>query len=266
VDGELFVTALEGDAGQAMPTSASPAPVGAGGCPDIPDLFSTTCTASLCHDASNKAQGLDLASPHVAARLVGVSATEGRGLLIDPATPSNSILYLKLTDSPPFGARMPLAQTPLAASTTACVLAWITNGEPDSPSPDAGADAPSSPSPSSSSSSSSSPDAATPVDSSSGGGGSVCATSVDSYGLTRCACFPGSVETTNTVATCSGYDCCVRYASDSGLAEGFGNPLLSSGLCACYSSADITAMLGASATCKSFAGGSSDRTIVQSCP
>jgi hypothetical protein len=254
VDGGLFSAASVDDAGQVVPTSVDPGAGGGGGCPDIPSLFTTTCTASLCHDASYKAQGLDLASPHVATRLVGVAATEGPGLLIDPSTPSRSILYVKLTDGPPFGARMPLGLPPLDTSTTACVLAWITNGEPASTGPEAGPDSPSS------------PDATTPADSSSGTGGSVCATSVDSDGFTRCACYPGSVQTTNTVATCAGYDCCVRYASDSGLAEGFGNPLLSSGLCACYSSADIVAMLGASATCKSFAGGASDRTIVPTCP
>ena len=99
---------------------------GAGACPDIPDFLAATCTGSGCHGSSNKAQGLDLQSPDVASRLVGISATEGPGLLIAPSSPSDSILYLKLTATPPFGARMPLGGTPLDASTLACVLAWIT--------------------------------------------------------------------------------------------------------------------------------------------
>jgi mono/diheme cytochrome c family protein len=110
---ERFVSEDAGEAG------------GGGTCPDIPDFFATTCTASACHSSSNKAQGLDLQSPDVASRLVGISATEGPGLLIDPSSPSNSVIYLKLTANPPFGSRMPLAETPLDATTMACILTWI---------------------------------------------------------------------------------------------------------------------------------------------
>jgi hypothetical protein len=96
-----------------------------GECTSIPAFFGTTCTASACHSSSNMAQGLDLQSPNLAVRLVGVAATEGKGLLIDPSTPSESILYLKLTASPPFGARMPLGEAPLDDPMMACVLDWI---------------------------------------------------------------------------------------------------------------------------------------------
>jgi hypothetical protein len=58
--------------------------------------------------------------------LVGVPSGEGVGLLIDPATPSKSVLYTKLLASPPFGARMPTGGS-LDTSTTQCVLAWITS-------------------------------------------------------------------------------------------------------------------------------------------
>jgi hypothetical protein len=122
-DPALFLAALDASAtnGDASATNED-----GGACPDIPDFFAATCTGSTCHSSSNKAQGLDLQSPDVASRLVGIAATEGPGLLIDPSSPSDSILYLKLTASPPFGAQMPLAETPVDASTLACVLAWIT--------------------------------------------------------------------------------------------------------------------------------------------
>jgi hypothetical protein len=113
---------LGADAGAADPEAAATADAG---CPDIPALFATTCTASSCHSASNKAQGLDLQSPDLAARLVGVPATEGPGLLVDPSTPSQSVLCTKLQPDPPFGARMPLSAAPLDGATIACVLAWI---------------------------------------------------------------------------------------------------------------------------------------------
>jgi predicted CxxxxCH...CXXCH cytochrome family protein len=128
-DPERFIAALGvGDAGLADESQPPPASDGAvaGNCPDIPGLFAQTCTAASCHSASTKSQGLDLQSPNLAARLVGAPATEGPGLLIDPSAPSQSILYEKLTANPPFGARMPLAATPLDDATMACVLAWIT--------------------------------------------------------------------------------------------------------------------------------------------
>ena len=131
------------EAGAVGATDAS-APVGGdeagadGSCPDVPALLAHTCTASTCHNASDKAQGLDLQSPDVAARLVGVPATEGAGVLVDPSTPSKSVLYEKLGASPPFGARMPLGASPLDAPTLACVLAWITQAA-DAPGSDAAA-------------------------------------------------------------------------------------------------------------------------------
>jgi hypothetical protein len=94
-------------------------------------------------------------------------------------------------------------------------------------------------------------------------GGETCQTSIGSYGYTQCACLQGSAATSNVVAACTGYDCCVRYAPGSGLAEGFGNPALSSDLCACYSSAEIVAIFGGPTTCQAFAG---DGTVVSSCP
>jgi hypothetical protein len=96
-------------------------------CPNVPQaIFLPTCTSAACHNSQNPMQHLDLQSPNLAARLVGVPSTEGPGLLIDPAAPSNSVLYTKLSAAPPFGARMPLALAPLDSEAMDCVLAWIT--------------------------------------------------------------------------------------------------------------------------------------------
>ena len=163
-DPERFLAAAGGDSGSAQgiqpPVGSEAGGGGSGGggsgsggsgggssaCPDIPGLLGQTCTASGCHNASSKAQGLDLQSPDLASRLVGAPATEGPGLLIDPSTPSNSILYEKLTAMPPFGARMPLGGAPLDSATLACVLAWITQeassaGAGEGGAPGGGADA-----------------------------------------------------------------------------------------------------------------------------
>jgi hypothetical protein len=109
-----------------------------GVCADVPStLFATTCAKSGCHSSTDRAQQLDLESPDVASRLVGISATEGVGLLIDPSNPAMSVLYTKLTMVPPFGSRMPLGGAPVDDATLSCVLAWITaNGEDASVSDD----------------------------------------------------------------------------------------------------------------------------------
>jgi hypothetical protein len=225
-----------------------------GACPDIPQFLAATCTASSCHNASDEAQGLDLQSPDVASRLVGVMATEGPGLLVDPSAPSASILYLKLMASPPFGAQMPLGQKPLPGATTACILDWIESGEMASAGPVEAGGGPAS-------------DATAPVveGAESADAGMSCQTTMDANGFMRCSCLAGTAPSANAVASCTGYDCCVRYAPDSGLMEGFGDQTLSSNLCACYSSADIAAIYGATVTCQHFAGGSG-AMIVKSCP
>jgi hypothetical protein len=58
-------------------------------------------------------------------RLSGKEAAGGPGVLIDPTTPAASVLYTKLTATPPFGARMPLVGAPLGDGDIACVLSWI---------------------------------------------------------------------------------------------------------------------------------------------
>jgi Malectin domain len=117
-----------GDAGGTVTSpgdAAATARDAAAACPDVPTLLAQTCGAVGCHDSTTRAEGLDLASPGVASRLVGVPASEGAGLLIDPASPAKSVVYTKLLASPPFGARMPTVM-PLAQATIQCVLAWVT--------------------------------------------------------------------------------------------------------------------------------------------
>lgn len=135
-DPEMFTT--QTDAG--TPVEAGVEAASSPTCPDVPPLFARTCGATGCHDATTKAEALDLVSPGLASRLVGVPSVEGVGLLIDPSTPSKSVLYTKLLPSPPFGARMPTGGS-LDPSTTQCVLAWITSqaAAPPPTSSDAGA-------------------------------------------------------------------------------------------------------------------------------
>jgi hypothetical protein len=120
MQGQSSIDGAAGDDG------ASPGP-GSGDCASIPQtVFAKTCTGTGCHNSQDKAQGLDLQSPNLTARLVSVPATEGSGLLIDPSTPSDSVLYTKVGPMPPFGARMPLGQGALDDATIACILTWVT--------------------------------------------------------------------------------------------------------------------------------------------
>lgn len=82
------------------------------------------------------AAGLDLASPGQGARMIDKPATGGPGLLIDPVFPEKSVLLLKVSATPPFGSRMPLAGTPLDAPTIQCLTDWAAAQIP--PPPDGG--------------------------------------------------------------------------------------------------------------------------------
>jgi hypothetical protein len=97
-----------------------------GACGDVVTrVFAPSCGGTGCHGATAPQQGLDLVSPGVAARVVGVSGTGCAGLLADPADPTNSLLYTKLSPKPSCGSQMPLARPALSAADAACILAWI---------------------------------------------------------------------------------------------------------------------------------------------
>jgi hypothetical protein len=134
-----------------LPSGGVSAASGAGGgssvlgCPDVPQsIFLPTCASGPCHNSQTQAQHLDLQAPNLAMRLVGVPSTEGPGLLIDPAAPSDSVLYTKLSVAPPFGARMPMGKTALDNEDIACVLAWITEQASDGGVAEGGGSTPSS--------------------------------------------------------------------------------------------------------------------------
>jgi hypothetical protein len=109
-------------------------------CPDIPTLFVQSCGLSGCHDATTKVEGLDLVSPGLTSRLVGVSSVEGNGLLINSTNPSASVIYTKVTSTPPFGVRMPSGSS-LSNADQQCVLAWVTSVVPPGAPPMMGSDA-----------------------------------------------------------------------------------------------------------------------------
>lgn len=105
------------------------------------NLLPQTCATVYCHGAAEAAGGLDLESPGLARRLVGVRGSMScRGVaLVDPSRPEASLMVAKLRATPGCGARMPLAGTPLTAAQIECVRAWA-DGLARAASVDAGAD------------------------------------------------------------------------------------------------------------------------------
>ena len=122
--------ASDTDGGDAGPTAEAGPEVDAGPDPGpcgdvVTRIFTPSCGGTGCHGASGAQQDLDLVSPGVAARVVGVSGTGCVATLADPANPEASLIYQKLSPTPPCGAPMPLARPALSDEDVACVLAWI---------------------------------------------------------------------------------------------------------------------------------------------
>ena len=116
------------DTGGGNRDAAAPAGAGAtsGACGDVTArIFVPSCGGTGCHGAVGTQQNLDLVSPGVAGRVVGVSGTGCLSTLADPANPEASLIYQKLSPTPPCGSPMPLARPALSDADVACVVAWI---------------------------------------------------------------------------------------------------------------------------------------------
>lgn len=121
--------ATHGDAGapaNAAGTSAVAGSAGTSACGDVvARIFAPSCSGTGCHSATAPQQDLDLISPGVAARVVGVQAKQCLQVLADPQNPEQSLLYQKLLTKPACGAQMPLARPALSNADIACVREWI---------------------------------------------------------------------------------------------------------------------------------------------
>jgi hypothetical protein len=99
--------------GAMMPGATLPA------CGDVPSgILAKSCAGAACHSAADRAGGLDLGSPGLETRML----SQGR---VDPQHPTESQLYVEMTASPKFGARMPLGLAPLDDAQMKCVASWI---------------------------------------------------------------------------------------------------------------------------------------------
>lgn len=97
-------------------------------CGDVPvSIIQETCTGTICHHAGpTPAGGLDLESPCIADRLVGVVSTCKGRQLIDPSDIGRSFVLDKLEHDPPDcnGETMPF-DGHLAPDALACMELWV---------------------------------------------------------------------------------------------------------------------------------------------
>jgi hypothetical protein len=112
-----------------LTTSSASGSTGTGAvdpCGDVPaDILAAKCGGNGCHGTKNPQNDLDLESPGVAARVVGVAAKLCPGTLAKPSDPESSILYTKLLETNLCSSRMPLARPPLSQKEIDCVKIWI---------------------------------------------------------------------------------------------------------------------------------------------
>ena len=98
---------------------------------DVQPLFDARCTSGACHGGRSN-ERIDLTPGASHATLVGGRSQLDASLrLVAPGDPGASLLWLKLTGTPPVGKRMPPKGKPLEADAVAVIEAWILAGAPD---------------------------------------------------------------------------------------------------------------------------------------
>ncbi len=125
--GSSDVTSSGGTSGGPAPTSGCTTTIAS-----IQEkIFAPTCGVSGCHSGSRPASGLDLASPGVEGRLVGVPSSCPDKPLVSPGNAQASALVDKLTNASPAcgGDQMPPG-SPLGQGDITCITGWISSLTP----------------------------------------------------------------------------------------------------------------------------------------
>lgn len=114
------------DSGREQPVDAGETKADAAALCDFKALMQTKCGTAACHGGPDSSTILDLVSDGLAARLQGMPGSDScsTNLMIDPANPAQSVLYLRVSGTS-CGVRMPLGGTALSGDEQACVLSWI---------------------------------------------------------------------------------------------------------------------------------------------
>lgn len=88
------------------------------------NVFSRSCAISGCHNGS---EAPNLSAGAAYNNIVNVRSSRGIDY-IEPGSPNNSYLYLKIIGSNISGSRMPEGQAPLPAAIADSIKAWIQKG------------------------------------------------------------------------------------------------------------------------------------------
>jgi len=99
---------------------------------DVPALLAQSCGGRVCHGSEEPAAGLDLVSPDVAERIVGVRGSLDceEQILIEPRFPDNSLLIEKVSEeSPSCGRPMPPSGPPLTDFQLECLRQFALDAE-----------------------------------------------------------------------------------------------------------------------------------------
>ncbi len=96
------------------------------GTAEVVNIFAESCSQSLCHDAEAPAADLDLTVADPVTSFAGQPGSFcSDALLLDPGSPSTSLLWTKVSDeSASCGDSMPVGGT-LPASDVDCIESWI---------------------------------------------------------------------------------------------------------------------------------------------
>jgi outer membrane protein assembly factor BamB len=103
------------------------------------DIIASRCAGPVCHSSASTGGSLNLGAGSTSSALRSTllnrpasgSACASSGLpMVVPSQPDNSLLYRKLTNTPPCGSRMP-PTAPLKAEEIERIRTWIANGAAD---------------------------------------------------------------------------------------------------------------------------------------
>ncbi len=98
-------------------------------CPDMAVVIAASCATEGCHREPSPQSKIDLTAENLATRLAGQKGSDGT-LLLNPASPKDSMIYQKLLPNPAVGVRMPILAPPFEPAATACVEVWIASLPP----------------------------------------------------------------------------------------------------------------------------------------
>ena len=92
---------------------------------NVNSILQSSCStnSASCHGGSNPASGLLMTSYN---SIIGDVASTGK--TVDSGNAMGSNLYLKVTNNPPFGNRMPLGRDTLTTTQQQLIRDWINNG------------------------------------------------------------------------------------------------------------------------------------------